>query len=818
MGKQTKLILAIGAILSALTFLLVWNQQKNKWLDQFNYQVQKEMFVLQGKLEVNEQLLVGVRSFFEASTHVDSSEFKLYTAPILKNYTFIQALSWNPRVYAAERKAFEDNIKSKFLTDFAFKEKSMDGNMEKAGSRAEYFPVYYIEPMQGNEKAWGFDLASNPTRLKSLNEARDQGKPLATDKITLVQEKQSQAGVLIFVPFYGNDGIPETQSERRRKLKGFISGVYRVGDLIDKMIVPSLSKGLTLTIFEKNELRDEYKLYGNINENSPLQIRENFNFFGRPWTIVWQGSSNFGDGFNIGYAIWGGTGVLGLFIFISIIFELNSSRTRLIEDEVSIRTHDLEEARKKLELSKIDAEKANRSKSLFLANMSHEIRTPMNAVLGYSQILLRKKTLDKDTKDAIKTIDSSSKNLLKMINEILDISKIEAGKMELNPVDFDLDDLIHNLSRLFELRCKEKKLQWIVERFCNPLPVHGDETKLRQVLVNLLGNAIKFTNYGEVSFAVTSQENDQYRFDITDTGHGIPSEAQEKIFDAFQQDEAGSANGGTGLGLAIAKKQLQLMGSDLFLESKVNKGTRFFFTLHLSPASGDIKKHTANTDTILHLTPECRIKALVVDDIKENREVLSQLLSSIGVEILNSKNGKEAAEKARELHPDIIFMDMRMPVMRGEDALSLIQQELGKDQIKVVAITASALDRNREHYLDKGFHEYISKPFKVEEIFNCLKNLLDAKFVYADDQNFQEKSSAVKRLNFAQTSIPKDLCKQLMKAAEVNNITLFEKTFNKLKQKEGTSHQLIEHLNDLMTRYDMSEILEVLKNLPTTND
>ena len=816
LGKHTKLLLAIGIIISALVFLLIWIQQKNIWLNQFNYQVQKEMFIFQGKLEVNEQVLEGVRSFFEASTHVDLNEFKLYTTPILRDHTFIKALSWNPRVSAAERKAYEDKIRNKFFPSFSFKEKSMDGNMGRAGSSPEYIPVYYIEPLQGNEKAWGFDLASNPARLKSLNEARDQGKPLATDKITLVQEKQSQAGVLIFVPFYGNDGVPETRSERRKKLKGFISGVYRVGDLVDKMIVPSLSKGLTLSIFKNNKLNEENKLYGNLITASPLQVSSQINFSGRLWTIVWQGSSSFGDGFNFGYAIWGGAGVLGLFIFISIIFELNSSRTRLIEHEVSTRTADLEEARRKLELSKIEAEKANRAKSLFLANMSHEIRTPMNAVLGYSQILLRKKTLDKDTTDAIKTIDSSSKNLLKMINEVLDISKIEAGKMELNLNDFDLDDLVLNLSNLFELRCKEKKLQWTVRRFSNPVPVHGDETKLRQVLVNLLGNAIKFTNYGEVSFTVTALENDQYRFDITDTGYGIPLEAQEKIFDAFQQDEAGNVNGGTGLGLAIAKKQLQLMGSDLFLESKVNEGTNFHFTLQLSAATGGIKKYNVNTDTILHLSHECQIKALVVDDTKENRAVLSQLLSSIGVEIIEAENGKEGVEKAKEHRPDIIFMDMRMPVMRGQEALKLIQQEL--DQIKVVAITASALDRNREHYLDMGFHEYISKPFKVEEIFNCLEKLLDADFVYDDDETFQVKSSSVDELDLTQVSIPKDLCKQLMDAAQVNNITLFEKTFNELKQKKGTSQQLIEHLDSLMAKYDMTGIIEVLENLPTTND
>lgn len=464
---------------------------------------------------------------------------------------------------------------------------------------------------------------------------------------------------------------------------------------------------------------------------------------------------------------------------------------------------------------KIEAQKANRAKSLFIANMSHEIRTPMNAVLGYSQILLGKKDLDKETEDAIRTIDSNGKNLLKLLNEVLDISKIEAGKMELVVADFDLNDLIDNLSTLFNLRCREKKVQWAVKGFSGPVRVLGDETKLRQALVNLLGNAIKFTDFGEVQFNVTALVDSQYRFDIIDTGLGIPAEAQDKIFDAFQQDEEGGKRGGTGLGLAIAKKQLELMGADLLFKSEVNKGAHFYFTLHLPPATGEVKKYDAKTESVPHLAQECKVKALVVDDVEDNREMLSALLSYIGVEVIEAENGKEGAEKTIKYQPDIVFMDMLMPVMGGEEAMELIQKEFGADRIKIVAITAAALDFQREYFLDIGCHEYISKPFKAEELYNCLNKLLDVEFVY-DDNDISESFSSLEELDQSQLSMPEELYERFKESAQLCNITGLDKNMKELRESNGASKQLIEYLETLINKYDMGAIGELLEAVSKT--
>jgi len=673
-------------------------------------------------------------------------------------------------------------------------------------------PTFYVRrivPLEGNEKAINLDLSFEEKRHETLLRVKESRVLGITPLINLVQGGK---GFNIYVPIYLGDDFA-----------GLVGGVFRIKKLFDFILTREILAGISIAIYEDDE--EIYrKNYTPFSEGDSFIKKTDLNFYNVNWRLaVWPDREFYNE-----HRSYNSKAVLFLGIFMAMIIsfatyfaqkeKLRTWQIKFAHDKLENEIEKRTQAEKKIISAKEEAEKANRAKSLFLANMSHEIRTPMNAILGYSQILFRKKDLDKDTKDAIRTIDNSGKNLLKLINEVLDISKIEAGKMEMHSTDFDLSLLIKDLSDLFELRCKEKNLQWIVRGFSRSVIVHGDDTKLRQVLVNLLGNAIKFTDSGEVLFSVTTVEKNTYRFNIIDTGSGIPFEAQRKIFSAFHQGEEGDKKGGTGLGLAIAKKQLELMDSDLLLKSKVHEGSHFYFDLYLPPSMGETKKNIIKTDSILHLARGYQVTALVVDDVKENRDVLSKLLSVIGVEIIEATNGKEGVEKTKEFRPDIVFMDLRMPVMRGEDALKMIQDEFGKDQIKIIAITASVLDRKREDYLSMGFHDFISKPFKEEAVFDCLNNFLDVEFVYDDSEISESESSSLDELDLTQFSISEDLYKRMKKSAEMCNITEIEKISDELLKQDNTYEQLVDCILHLVKKYDMEGILIILDNLSKTKD
>jgi diguanylate cyclase (GGDEF)-like protein/PAS domain S-box-containing protein len=330
MQTYTKIILALGILLSILVFNTVQVNQERLWKEAFFNQVQKDMIFLRGKIEVNEQVLMGVSSLFYSSTHVDRREFEVFVNPIIKNNPFIKALEWVPRVPDSYRSTFEENAQTGGYSNFMFKELNKKGIFIRALSRPEYFPVYYVEPFEGNESALGFDLASNSVRKKSLLLSRDRGDLFATQKINLVQKKNSEdeIGVLIFVPIFKGTKIPEDLVERQELLKGFVMGVYQIGEMLENILLPHLEPGLNLAVYQGNQINEKNRIFGNLLPNSPLEIEKALNFSGQKWRFLWQGSDEFSsqtkdlDPFVIGGAI------LILTFIISGIYEVNYSRTR----------------------------------------------------------------------------------------------------------------------------------------------------------------------------------------------------------------------------------------------------------------------------------------------------------------------------------------------------------------------------------------------------------------------------------------------------------------------------------------------------------
>jgi len=360
---------------------------------------------------------------------------------------------------------------------------------------------------------------------------------------------------------------------------------------------------------------------------------------------------------------------------------------------------------------------ANRAKSTFLGNMSHEIRTPMNAILGFTQILNNDPDLDDRHRKSIGIIRQSDDHLLKLINDILDISKIEAGHEQINLSDFDLKVMVDGLGDMFGMRCQQTGLAWELESEIPAGYVEGDEGKLRQVLINLVGNSVKFTETGTVKLKVGALGDNRYAFEVRDTGPGIPEEKQAAIFEPFQQEEEGIRQGGTGLGLAISTRHVEMMGGSIGLESRLGEGSRFTFTLKLPQCQVKVgSSEEVAWSNVLGLAEGQTVRALVVDDMESNRELLSQILTHIGVEVETAENGAQGLESTEREMPDVIFLDIRMPVMDGPEMLERIQRKYAEEAPVVVAVTASVFDYQKQEYLDKGFAAFLSKPLEAERI------------------------------------------------------------------------------------------------------
>ncbi|MEQ1903634.1 MAG: PAS domain S-box protein [Pirellulaceae bacterium] len=383
---------------------------------------------------------------------------------------------------------------------------------------------------------------------------------------------------------------------------------------------------------------------------------------------------------------------------------------------------------------------ANRAKSVFLANMSHEIRTPMNAILGFSQLMLRDQDVTIRQSHYLGTINRSGEHLLALINDILEMSKIEAGRTTLNPSTFDLYELLNDLEMMFRVRTNEKKLSFTVEVIGDcPQFIVSDINKLRQVFINLLGNAVKFTGQGGVVMRVRADRESGtepfIRVEVEDTGPGISPDDQHKLFRHFEQTKTGQQAGtGTGLGLAISQEFVRLMGGAITVSSQVGKGSIFVIQLPLKEGDAQAVHAKDKLRQVLKLKPGQPVyRVLIADDIEDNRQLLAQLLAPLGFEIRLASNGAEAVKVFEEWHPHLIMMDFRMPVMDGHEAIRRIRAMPGVGEPKIIAVTASALDENRQELLDIGADDFISKPFRDVDLFQRIQTQLAVEYDYVED-------------------------------------------------------------------------------------
>ncbi len=422
----------------------------------------------------------------------------------------------------------------------------------------------------------------------------------------------------------------------------------------------------------------------------------------------------------------------------------NSNLEKIVEERTAALMTEVEVRKlteENLIVARNKAEESNRTKSAFLASMSHELRTPLNSIIGFAQILREDEDVTSRNKHYLDMMYRSGAHLLDLINDILDISKIEAGQLDLYPEQALLADIVESVRSIFSVKAAEKDLLFIIniDTFC-PISIIADARRLRQVLINLIGNAIKFTDKGSVKLLIevvdSSPENKTFTllFRVIDTGRGIDKSQMERIFKPFMQQSSRYSEG-TGLGLAISSKIIEKMGGNIHIKSGSNQGTEFYFELTLeSPDfSQEITHHTNDSHRISleQIIENHNLVTLIVDDVVTNRVLLSVILESIGFECHEAENGKQAIEMIESLNPPIVFMDLMMPIMDGKEAVDIIRNTMNNKKLPIVAVTADVMTSSKESLLDIGFNDVVSKPFTIDQIHATI-----TQFVHLDgDEN-----------------------------------------------------------------------------------
>ena len=472
------------------------------------------------------------------------------------------------------------------------------------------------------------------------------------------------------------------------------------------------------------------------------------------------------------------------------------------------------------------AEAANKAKSIFLANMSHEIRTPMNAILGFTQIMLKDASIDSRNLNYLKTIGRSGEHLLSLINDILEMSKIEAGHITFNPAVFNLPLLLADMKSMFQPRVEVKNLKMQVELDPGLAEfIITDENKLKEILINLLGNAVKFTQKGGLTLrcrtdpAPDSMDPNKLllRIDVQDTGVGINPEELPKLFKAFEQTRSGAQLiGGTGLGLAISQSHARLMGGDITIDSTPGVGTCFHVMLTVLCSDQQGLPMAVHHHRVRSLQPGTReIKVLIVDDREENQIVVRDLLEGVGISTLSVADGAQAIEAVKTWRPEIVLMDLRMPVMDGFEASRQIKAlEVGKD-IFIIALTASIIDLEQEKLRQYGMSGYLCKPFKDYDLFARLVNCLGDIFVYEDldPSTGPGEGSQAAQLNQAALAVfPPDILEQ-MKTATLKAQS--EKLLELIDASEAYSPAITAKLRELANDYQYDVLLKLFEPDPS---
>lgn len=482
--------------------------------------------------------------------------------------------------------------------------------------------------------------------------------------------------------------------------------------------------------------------------------------------------------------------------------EVERTNYKLMEE---IREHQY--AVQALRQSRAAAEAANKAKSIFLANMNHELRTPLHAILGFSQLMQRDPTLSKSQESNLEIINSSGIYLQGLINDVLEVSKIEAGRVSLSPVVFDIREMFQDIESLFEIRLNEKSLYFrtVIEDGL-PRYMRGDEGKLRQALINLIGNAIKFTDEGGVELTVKycATKEPELTVEVKDTGAGISAEELKSLFQPFEQGISGISKGGSGLGLVISREYMELMQGELSVKSELGTGSRFTITCHLDEAESSAIQSLESKKRIIGLKGGFNSKtALVVEDNEINRRLLTQTLVTMGFKTSEAENGKVALEEFSHETPDVVLMDMRMPEMDGKTTIQHIRKMDSGKNIPIIIVTANIAEEKKDELLECGANDLLYKPFRESDLADVLKNSANVEFLYEENELIDGDEGASEDIG----KLPENIREELYQATTNGNIVELRNIVDKFENIEPGAAIVV---RKLVNSYNYGRLLDLV--------
>ncbi|MGK3985533.1 CHASE domain-containing protein [Sorangium sp. So ce136] len=774
------LVLLLGLTATALVFRTMRQKVEDETQAYFDDHAYKATDALAHRFQTYLAGLRASQGLLVAMRDVSYAQWKRYveTLDLPRNYAGINGVGFVRYVAADRKAAYEEEVRR---THGAAEATYARFEVKPASDRPGYFVLEYLEPLEKNRQAIGLDLGFEQARREALETARDTGRAAASGRITLVQDAARTPGLMVALPIYHHELPHGTVEERRAALLGYVYAPFRAISVVEETLSTAVRQTFDLTITHRGEV-----MYGGEHGQEAPAARSLYgrDFFldiaGQTWKLAFRSRPgvHMGSGQRLPAIVLALGAVVSLLLFW-ITWSLASSRGRaealatrmtadlresenrlrehaqLLEIRVEERTAELKIAKEAADAAKEAADAANLAKSEFLASMSHELRTPLNGILGYAQILSRSRSLSGKEAQGISVIQQCGTHLLTLINDILDLSKIEARKMELVPRALHLQSFVQGLVEIFRVRAEQKGIAFTYEQAGElPAGIRADEKRLLQVLLNLLGNAVKFTEAGRVVFRVRALDGEArapegqrapaqrppgalraLRFEVEDTGVGLSAAQGERLFLPFEQVGTGKRlTEGTGLGLAISARIVELMGSAIQVRSEPGKGSSFWFDVRL-PEAGEWAKAVARGRVTGYDGP--RKKILVIDDHPGNRAVLVDLLAPLGFEVTAAEDGQDGLAKAAEVGPEVVITDLLMPGVDGIELVRHLREAPERRGLVIIVSSASVFEADQHRSLSAGGDDFLAKPVRADELLDKLQRHLGIAWIYA-----QEKGAA----------------------------------------------------------------------------